>query len=126
MATVEADGSITLLGRGSNCINTAGEKVFPEEVEEAVKTHPEVADCLVFGVPDERFGQRVVGVASASPGGGPVSEDVIAYTKSRLSSYKVPKQLVFVPEVPRAPNGKADYATAREMFEAAAQSVDGQ
>lgn len=125
MATVEPDGSITLLGRGSNCINTAGEKVFPEEVEEAVKTHPEVADCLVFGIPDERFGQRVVGVASASPRGGPTSDDVIAHTKTRLSSYKVPKQLVFVPEVPRAPNGKADYVTARELFEAASQSAAG-
>lgn len=119
MALVEADGSITLLGRGSNCINTAGEKVFPEEVEEAVKTHPSVADCLVFGLADERFGQRVVGIASSSANEPPRPDDVIAYTKARLSSYKVPKQLVFVDEVPRAPNGKADYVGARALFDAA-------
>jgi acyl-CoA synthetase (AMP-forming)/AMP-acid ligase II len=119
MAMVEADGSITLLGRGSNCINTAGEKVFPEEVEEAVKTHPAIADCLVFGVADERFGQRVVGVASLSSSERARSDDVIAHTKTRLSSYKVPKQLVIVDEVPRAPNGKADYVGARALFDAA-------
>lgn len=118
MAVVEADGTITLLGRGSNCINTAGEKVFPEEVEEAVKTHPSVADCLVFGVPDDKFGQRVVGVASSAPGQEtPTGDQVIAYTKTKLSSYKVPKQLVFVSTVPRAPNGKADYGTAKKMFD---------
>lgn len=117
MAMVEADGSITLLGRGSNCINTGGEKVFPEEVEEAVKTHPLVADCLVFGITDERFGQRVVGVASAIDLDGDLQADiVIAHTKTVLSSYKTPRQLVLVPEVPRAPNGKADYKRARELF----------
>ena len=119
MATVEADGSITLLGRGSNCINSAGEKIFPEEVEEAVKTHAAIADCLVFGVPDEKFGQRVVGVASKSADAESVSGDeVIAYTKTKLSSYKVPKQLLVVDVVPRAPNGKADYKTAKSLFEA--------
>lgn len=120
MATVEADGTITLLGRGSNCINTAGEKVFPEEVEEAVKTHPSIADCLVFGVADEKYGQRVVGIASVAAGETSVSGDeVIAYTKSKLSSYKVPKQLVVLDMVPRAPNGKADYKRAKELFESA-------
>ncbi|MFM8564223.1 MAG: AMP-binding protein [Acidimicrobiia bacterium] len=120
MAVVEADGTITLLGRGSNCINTAGEKVFPEEVEEAVKTHEAVADCLVFGVPDEKYGQRVVGVASVAPGrSAPAADAVIAHTKTKLSSYKVPKQLVFVTTVPRAPNGKADYVSAKKLFEAA-------
>ncbi len=116
MAMVAADGSITLLGRGTNCINTAGEKVFPEEVEEVVKTHPAVADCLVFGIEDERFGQRVVGVCS--PAGEELVDvdDVIAHTKGLLAGYKVPRQLVVVPAVPRAPNGKADYRTAREMF----------
>jgi fatty-acyl-CoA synthase len=122
MATVESDGTITLLGRGSHCINTAGEKVFPEEVEEAVKTHESIADCLVFGIPDERFGQRVVGVVSAVDGAtSPQPDDVIAFTKSKLSSFKVPKQLVFVSTVPRAPNGKADYVTARSLFEQASQ-----
>ena len=119
MAVVEADGTITLLGRGSNCINTAGEKVFPEEVEEAVKTHDSIADCLVFGIPDEKFGQRVVGVACVNPGATtPTGDEVIAYTKTKLSSYKVPKQLVMVETVPRAANGKADYGLAKKLFEA--------
>jgi 3-oxocholest-4-en-26-oate---CoA ligase len=119
MAMVEADGSITLLGRGSNCINTGGEKVFPEEVEEAVKSHPNIADCLVFGVHDDRFGQRVVGVASSVDFDGDLQPDiVIAHTKTVLSPYKAPRQLVLVPEVPRAPNGKADYKRARELFAA--------
>lgn len=119
MALVELDGSITLLGRGSNCINTGGEKVFPEEVEEAVKSHPQIADCLVFGVHDERFGQRVVGVASSIDAPEDLKPDVIiAHTKTVLSPYKAPRQLVFVPEVPRAPNGKADYKRARDLFAA--------
>jgi len=119
MATVEADGTITLLGRGSNCINTGGEKVFPEEVEEALKKHLAVEDALVFGVPDDRFGNRVVGVASLAAGASASSDDVLADAKRRLSSYKLPKQLVLVPRVPRAPNGKADYAGAKKLFEAA-------
>ena len=96
MATVEADGRITLLGRGSNCINTGGEKVFPEEVEEALKVHPAVEDTLVFGVPDERFGQRVVGVASLCPGSEPRPNAILAEVKGRLASYKLPKELLVV------------------------------
>ena len=117
-ATIDADGLITLLGRGSQCINTGGEKVFPEEVEEVVKLHPAIDDCLVFGIPDERFGQRVVGVASVRSGTDADPEEVIAATKTRLAGYKVPRQLVLVETVPRAPNGKADYPSARELFEA--------
>ncbi|MDA1076346.1 MAG: AMP-binding protein [Proteobacteria bacterium] len=110
-ATVEADGSITLLGRGSACINTAGEKVFPEEVEEAVKKHSSVVDCLVVGVPDERFGQKVVALAStrAEP---PAEVEVIDFTRELLAGYKIPKHVLFVPEVRRAANGKADYKWA--------------
>ncbi len=119
MAVVEADGSITLLGRGSNCINTGGEKVFPEEVEEAVKTYGDVDDCLVFGVDDERFGQRVVAIASLAPGQSADPDTIITHVKEHLAHYKAPKQLVIVHDVPRAPNGKADYATARELFAAA-------
>jgi fatty-acyl-CoA synthase len=118
MATVEADGSITLLGRGSNCINSGGEKIFPEEVEEALKVHAAVEDALVFGVPDDRFGQRVVGVASLAPGADATPEEIVADARARLSSYKLPKRLVLVERVPRAPNGKADYPTARKTFEA--------
>jgi fatty-acyl-CoA synthase len=119
MATVEADGRITLLGRGSNCINTGGEKVFPEEVEEALKVHPAVEDTLVFGIPDERFGQRVVGVASLAPGCDAHPDAILAECKGRLASYKLPKQLLVVASVPRAPNGKPDYATAKRLFESA-------
>jgi fatty-acyl-CoA synthase len=117
-ATVEADGSLVLLGRGSQCINTGGEKVFPEEVEEAVKRYPEVDDCLVFGVPDERFGQRVVGVFSLAPRASATADDVIASLRERLAAFKVPRRLVSVPAVPRAANGKADYPGARKLFEA--------
>ena len=121
MATVEADGTITLLGRGSNCINTGGEKVFPEEVEEALKVHPAVEDTLVFGVPDERFGQQVVGVASLITGATVAPEAILAEARGRLASYKLPKRLVVVAHVPRAPNGKPDYAAAKRLFEAAAR-----
>lgn len=117
MATVEADGRITLLGRGSNCINTGGEKVFPEEVEEALKTHPAVEDSLVFGVPDERFGQRVVGVAALAKGATDTPAAILAETKRHLAHYKIPKELLVVERVPRAPNGKPDYATAKRIFE---------
>ncbi len=118
-ATVEADGSLVLLGRGSQCINTGGEKVFPEEVEEAVKRHPAADDCLIFGVPDERFGQRVVGVVSLAPGATATAEEVIASLRDRIATYKVPRQLVRVSQVPRAANGKADYPSARKLFEEA-------
>jgi 3-oxocholest-4-en-26-oate---CoA ligase len=115
-ASVEADGSITLLGRGSQCINTGGEKVYPEEVEEAVKRHPAVADCLVFGLADERFGQRVVAVASLEDGATASAEEVLADLRTRLSAYKVPRQLALVEDAPRSPSGKADYPKARELF----------
>ena len=116
-ATVEADGSITLLGRGSQCINTGGEKVFAEEVEEVVKRHASVNDCLVFGVDDERFGQRVVGVFSAVPGSSPDPAEIISEARTQLARYKIPRELRAVAAVPRAPNGKADYRTARSLFE---------
>jgi fatty-acyl-CoA synthase len=112
-ARVEADGTLTLLGRGSNCINTAGEKVYPEEVEEAVKTHPDVLDCLVVGVEDEKFGQRVTAVASLSEGADVDAETIREFTRSKLAGYKVPKQIFVVDRVERAPNGKADYEWAR-------------
>ena len=114
-ATVEQDGTITLLGRGSQVVNTGGEKVFAEEVEEVVKTHLAVDDCLVVGLPDETFGNRVVAViALSSPVAG---EELIAHTKAHLASFKAPKQVVVVDQVPRAPNGKADYKLARRLAE---------
>ena len=91
MATIASDGTLVLVGRGTNCINTGGEKVFPEEVEEALKEHPAVEDALVFGVPDERFGQRVVGVVSLSPGLHVSADEIVDDARSRLSSYKLPQ-----------------------------------
>lgn len=120
-ARVEADGTITLLGRGSQCINTGGEKVYTEEVEEAVKRHDAVADCLVVGLPDERLGNRVVAVyALTNPSAELDDETLRAYVRSQLAGYKVPKAFVAVPQVQRAPNGKADYRWARATAEAAA------
>ena len=120
-ATVEEDGSITLLGRGSACINTAGEKVFPEEVEEAVKMHPAVADCLVVGMPDERFGARVVAIASYLSGESCEESALIDFTRDHLAGYKLPKSVIFVDHVQRLPNGKADYKWAKRAAEAAQQ-----
>ncbi len=115
-ATVAADGSIRLLGRGSHCINSAGEKIYPEEVEEAMKTHPAVHDALVFGVADPRFGQTVAAVASLVDGASASEADIIAHVRDRLAHYKAPKRLVLSAVTPRAPNGKADYAAAKAIF----------
>jgi len=123
-ATVEADGSIALLGRGSMCINTAGEKVFPEEVEEVVKRHDDIFDCLVVGVPDERFGERVVALVSHNSesanetDGAAVSVDIdeatlLVHCREYLAGYKLPKNVLFVDLVERAQNGKADYKWAK-------------
>jgi acyl-CoA synthetase (AMP-forming)/AMP-acid ligase II len=120
-ATVEDDGTITLLGRGSNCINSGGEKVFPEEVEEAVKRHPDVDDCLVVGLPDERFGQRVVAIVGSSVATRPTGEELREWLRSSLAHFKIPKSFVVLDAVRRAPNGKADYGWARE--EASAHRV---
>ncbi len=116
-ATVEEDGSITLLGRGSNCINTAGEKVYPEEVEEAIKRHEDIYDCLVVGLKDDRFGQRIVALASFVDGREIEEQDLISFTRENIAGYKLPKQVLFVDEVMRAPNGKANYKWANETAE---------
>ncbi len=114
-AKVAADGSLILLGRGSQVINTGGEKVFPEEVEESVKRVPGVLDCLVVGIDDERFGQAVTAVTSLADGATVSEADIIDAVKVDLAGYKAPKSVVFVAQVPRAPNGKADYSSAREL-----------
>jgi acyl-CoA synthetase (AMP-forming)/AMP-acid ligase II len=118
-ATVEADGTLVLLGRGSQVINTGGEKVFPEEVEEAVKRVEGVLDCLVVGIPDEKFGNAVTAVVSPSPGASIEAATIIASVKSSLASFKAPKTIVFVDQIPRAPNGKANYKAAKQIAEAA-------
>jgi acyl-CoA synthetase (AMP-forming)/AMP-acid ligase II len=121
-ATVEADGSLTLLGRGSVCINTGGEKVFPEEVEEVMKTYPGVADAVAVGVPDDKFGEAITAVVEASEGSDVVASDLIAHVKSKLASYKAPKHVVPIATIGRAPNGKVDYkrlkAYAQEQLQA--------
>jgi acyl-CoA synthetase (AMP-forming)/AMP-acid ligase II len=114
-ARVNADGSIQLLGRGSGCINTAGEKVFPEEVEEALKTHPAVSDAVVVGVPDDQFGERVVAtVELGHPAGNPPNEaELIEHVKARLAPFKAPRRVRVVDTIGRAPNGKVDYRRHR-------------
>ncbi|WP_084397812.1 acyl-CoA synthetase [Henriciella aquimarina] len=107
--TVEEDGTITLLGRGSNCINSAGEKIYPEEVEEALKNHEAVRDALVVGLPDEKWGQAVTAVVELNDGAN-VDEDTLkAFVQTQLARYKAPKRIFFKPSLGRAPNGKADY-----------------
>ena len=112
-AQYNPDGTIKLLGRGSNCINTAGEKVYPEEVEEAIKKHPNVVDCLVIGVTDKKFGERVAAVASLIKDSFLKEAELIDFVKKIISSYKVPKTIIFRNKIERAPNGKANYDWAK-------------
>ena len=114
-AKLEQDGTITLLGRVSNCINSAGEKIYPEEVEEAIKRNSEVLDCLVVGVKDEKFGQRVVAVVSLEENKQINEEDLVKATREYIAGYKLPKKVIFTDEVQRAPNGKANYKWAKNI-----------
>jgi fatty-acyl-CoA synthase len=111
-AMVESDGSISLLGRGSNCINSAGEKIYAEEVEEAIKLNEAVYDCLVVGIKDDKFGQKVVAVVSLLSNTIINQADLIESTRGYISGYKLPKVIIFVEKIRRAPNGKADYKWA--------------
>jgi acyl-CoA synthetase (AMP-forming)/AMP-acid ligase II len=112
LARVEADGRITLLGRGSVSINSGGEKIFPEEVEVAVKSHPDVYDVTVVGVPDERWGQRVVAIVEPRPGCEPTLESVMEHARQFIAGYKIPRELHLVEHVVRSPSGKPDYRWA--------------
>ncbi|CAN1567691.1 CaiC Acyl-CoA synthetases (AMP-forming)/AMP-acid ligases II [Sphingomonadaceae bacterium] len=117
---LDDDSKITVFGRGSTCINTGGEKVFPEEVEEALRTHPAIFDAVVAGQPDERWGERVIGIVSARAGvAQPAYEDVKAFLADKLAGYKLPKALVWVDEVKRSPAGKQDYRWAKDIAEKA-------
>jgi acyl-CoA synthetase (AMP-forming)/AMP-acid ligase II len=119
MATVDADGSLRLLGRGSLCINTGGEKVYPEEVEAALKTHPRILDAVVVGVADPRFGERVAAVVSVTAGEDAVTLDSLqTHCRVHLAGYKVPRALVLVDEVQRGAAGKPDYRWAKAVAEA--------
>ncbi|MCH9736603.1 MAG: acyl-CoA synthetase [Actinomycetia bacterium] len=116
-AEVEADGSVTMLGRGSVSINSGGEKIYPEEVEAALKGHPDVFDALVVGVPDPRFGQHVAAVVQARVGTRPALADLDAFVRNEIAGYKVPRSLWLVDEVKRSPAGKPDYRWAKDTTE---------
>jgi acyl-CoA synthetase (AMP-forming)/AMP-acid ligase II len=119
-AVVEEDGSVTMLGRGSVSINSGGEKIYPEEVEAALKGHPDVFDALVVGVPDPRYGQHVAAVVQARPGCRPSLAELDSFVRSEIAGYKVPRSLWLVDEVKRSPAGKPDYRWAKEQTEARA------
>ena len=120
LGTAGEDGSVVLLGRGSTTINTGGEKVHAEEVESQLKSHPGVYDAIVVGVPDERWGQKVVAVIAPVDGSTPTVEDIDAHCRGKLASYKIPKGIVLVDEIVRSPSGKADYRWAKDVVEGGA------
>ncbi len=115
MARIEEGNRITLLGRGSNCVNTGGEKVYPEEVEMAIKGHPAVYDSLVVGIPDEKYGQAVAAVVELREGTTLELEELRDFLREHLSGYKLPRSLTLVPQIPRNATGKAQYVAAKEM-----------
>ncbi|MET7504580.1 acyl-CoA synthetase [Streptomyces microflavus] len=126
MATVDAEGIVTVLGRGSQCINTGGEKVYPEEVEQALKSHPDVYDALVAGVPDERWGSRVAAVLELREGATALDLDAVqVHCRSRLAGYKIPRALVITERIQRSPSGKADYRWAKAVAAKAAGTGAG-
>ena len=114
-AEVNEDGTLVLLGRGSVCINTGGEKVFPEEVEEALKQHPSVRDAVAVGIPDNRFGETICAVVEAAPGASPDLHTLADHVKEHLAHYKAPRHLVLVDTIGRAPNGKVDYKRLKSV-----------
>ncbi|MDX2401964.1 acyl-CoA synthetase [Streptomyces microflavus] len=126
MATVDAEGIVTVLGRGSQCINTGGEKVYPEEVEQALKSHPDVYDALVAGVPDERWGSRVAAVLELREGATALDLDAVqVHCRTRLAGYKIPRALVITERIQRSPSGKADYRWAKAVAAKAAGTGAG-
>jgi acyl-CoA synthetase (AMP-forming)/AMP-acid ligase II len=116
-ATVETDGTVRLLGRGSACINTGGEKVYPEEVEAALRKHPSIVDCVVVGVPDERFGERVVALVQVKDDHYLDEAEMLAWCRAKLASYKSPKRFLFVDSLQRSAAGKAHHKELRALAE---------
>jgi acyl-CoA synthetase (AMP-forming)/AMP-acid ligase II len=114
-ATIAADGTITVLGRGSVSINSGGEKIYPEEVEKALKHHPSVYDAVVVGTPSPRFGEQVTAVVQARAGEVPTPDELTEFAARHLSRYKLPRAIVFVDEMVRSPSGKADYRWAKKL-----------
>jgi fatty-acyl-CoA synthase len=117
LATVEADGSITVHGRGSGSINSGGEKIFPEEVEAAVKTHPGVYDAIVVGVPDEVFGERVAVALHPRPGVVITLDELQDHCRQHIAGYKIPRQLLLVEDIAQTAAGKPDAQAAKALFE---------
>jgi 3-oxocholest-4-en-26-oate---CoA ligase len=122
-ATVDEDGTVVLLGRGSTSINTGGEKVYPEEVETALSSSPDIADVIVVGVPDERWGEQVVAVVQPAAGRTPTLQGLQEHARAALAGYKLPRRLVLVDAVERTPAGKPDYKWAKETATAAPASA---
>jgi acyl-CoA synthetase (AMP-forming)/AMP-acid ligase II len=118
-ARIEEGNRVTLLGRGSNCVNTGGEKVYPEEVEMAIKRHPAVYDVLVVGIPDEKYGQSVAAVVQVREGATVELDELRDFLREFLSGYKLPRAMTIVPEIPRNATGKAQYPRAKELVLAA-------
>jgi acyl-CoA synthetase (AMP-forming)/AMP-acid ligase II len=115
LATIDADGTIIVFGRGTMCINSGGEKVYPEEVEAALKANPAVFDAVVVGVPDERWGERVAALVQLRPDKPASAEDVRAHARTKVAGYKVPRDVHFVDEIARQPSGKPDYPWAKSL-----------
>jgi acyl-CoA synthetase (AMP-forming)/AMP-acid ligase II len=126
LARVEADGTLTLLGRGNTCVNSGGEKIFPEEVEGALKSHADVFDALVIGVPDERLGQRVAALVQPREGRTVDLAALAAHVRGQIAGYKVPRSFWLVGSIGRAPSGKPDYGWARQHAQAHPASASGQ
>ena len=118
------DGKLVMLGRGTVSINSGGEKIFPEEVEQAVKGHPAVFDCLVVGVPDERWGQRVAAVVHVRDGHSVTLEEINEHAREHIAGYKVPRELHLVDAIVRSPSGKPDYPWAKRLAESGEQLVE--
>ncbi|MGH2686269.1 MAG: AMP-binding enzyme, partial [Actinomycetota bacterium] len=119
LATIEEDGTIVVFGRGAVCINSGGEKIYPEEVEKVLKAHPDVYDAVVVGVPDERWGERVTALVQPRPGATIGAEDLERHCREHVSGYKVPRGFHLVDQVLRQPSGKPDYPWAKEFAAAA-------
>jgi acyl-CoA synthetase (AMP-forming)/AMP-acid ligase II len=115
MSVLDLDGTITVLGRGSQSINSGGEKIFPEEVESALKSHPAVFDALVVGVPDERWGERVAAIVQFRPGETATLAELVEHSRTVIADYKVPRALHPVSEIGRQPSGKPDYRWAKTV-----------
>lgn len=124
-ARIEEGGRVTLLGRGSNCVNTGGEKVYPEEVEMAIKRHPAVYDVLVVGIPDEKYGQAVAAAVQVREGASVELDELREFLRDSLSGYKLPRALTIVPEIPRNATGKAQYPRAKELVLASQAARQG-